>query len=587
MFSNGNLVKPITSGLLLLGAVISSSAHSQEAVAEPDYSYVVNVQDYNGQDLCNGVYLGGNVVMLHSGCETNSFPFPIPIEPGQPPIDITPGDGTPIDLDGTPIQVNQATVNGVTLSAKEIAAAYASEGFVSNTSASLMLIDPGAPDFDYSDDEYGFSIIGPGQPSQVIFTDRNGVQHPAVRIKRRMANPYNNARDLVAVETVPDDVSNIALASLDQIEAMETQDEYPLTLVTRGIDGKVTTESRHLANYEECNSFPFPLPIDQDAQDPLNRNVCIKGAPIFCGIGLPGGSSPAIEPELGAPFIGQLASGESVVVAQRTASCDRYPAASNHQHWANTTHFKTLGLQTAVAYDLGERDVLERPYLNVLINNESADQKFDVFNAALFKDDGFDIVSNSCGTLEPGDSCVIKLRADVSDAVSMKNLLTLEVNGENAGIYTKVDGVAHRFVKGDQGALWKMKGWKVAGFGLFGKSIYTNAEITRSPSITRTRYEVNPESVTITYKLEGQSTFGAALFTARQQMGATGMTGFLNSGLYTLPGTDGEWVTKTFDLPEPGAYSISVTRFIYPVNEADEFDMSIKEICFGNECSQL
>lgn len=565
MLLNGNIAKPIAGGLLLLGTIFHPSVSAQNAVTEPDYSYVVTIQDYYGKSLCNGAYVGGNQVLLYDNCRVDLIPFPLPLG----------SEANPVEVNGEPVQVNQTLVEGMQVSADLMG---------SNASASAsMMIDPGAPDFDYSDDEYSFYLAAPGYPYKVVFTDREGVSQEPVQIKRWVGNPYNGSRAMVAVNTVPDNVSSITVASLDQIEQMETQEQYPLILVSRDLDGQITEEKRRLEPFENCSTFPIPIVVSE--QDALNRNVCIKGAPVSCGITLPGDPNAPVDETLGASFIAQLENGDSVLVAQRTPSCDIHPAASNHKRWVGTSHFKSLGLQMAVAYDLGERDAIERPLVNVKLYNESAEQKFDVSDIEFLREDGFNVIGSNCSTLEPGDGCVIKVSANTSDAVTVKNQLMLNINGEDAGIYTNVDGIAHRLLKGDPGSLWKMKGWKTSSFGLFGQSIYTNAQITKNPLIERTRNVLNPSSITVNYKMEGDSQLGASLAVTREQMGATHQVfNLLGGDTYTLPGTNGEWVTKTFDINQPGAYSVSIGRFIYITSEEDEFDMAIKSICFDNEC---
>ncbi len=563
-----SLIKPMVNGLLLLGASLGLSA--QAVSSEPDHSYVVSVQDFQGVKLCNGVYIGGNQIMLYSGCQTSSFPgVGIPLEGGVLPI----SSGDPI--------VNQGLIGSVSIpTSTPDAISNSMSSSASLTPASSLPIGLGdilSTPFDYSDDEYPYMINGTGMPSHIVFTDKNGVELPAVSIKRRVKNPYTGAQVIVAIRTVPEGVRALSLASLEQLESLENLDGYPVQIVSRDASGQLDIEERELVAYSNCqSSFPFPFEDIATAPDPLRRQICLSLDNPFCGF------SGQDNTTYGAPIVARLDNGNDVVVGYKSSSCQQYPSASDHQRWANLMDVKSQGLQVAMAYDLGERDKLERPKLDITFFNESADQSFELSNVQLLLSNGFELISNSCNTLEPGESCKAKLNVDVSDSVSLKNMLTLTVNDKPAGVYAAVQGIAHRFIKGDMGILWKMNGWKKKGF--FGSGVYTNADISRSPSMKRTRNLINPKSMTVVYRLTGDSTHGGFVHLMKQEMNNTSVLYMLNSVSTNLPGTDGHWVTKTIEIPVPGSYSVEINRMLYPVNEADEFDMEIARICFGDDC---
>ncbi len=551
----GSFIKPIAQGLLLLGATLGLS--NQAVSSQPDHSYVVSVRNYQGEKLCNGVYIGGNQVMLYSGCETSPFPW----------LTIPPGDG---DI---PIGIGDITITPSPI------------GFTSLISLSTVPLAPMAAmdvlttPIDYSDDEYPITFGGLNSPTQVVFTDENGIELPPSIIKRRVKNPYTGAQTVVALRTVPEGVRALPLASLEQIEILESQDGYPVQIISRDASGQIDIENRELLDYSHCQTtWPFFVEGVVTKQDPLRRNICLSNTSPTCW--LP--SQDVIT--YGAPIVATLENGNNIVVGHKTSSCQKYPSASDHQRWANLMDLKAQGLQVAMAYDLGERDKLERPKLDITFFNESADQSFDISNVQLFLADGFELQRNNCDMLEPGDSCTAKLKVDVSDSVMLKDMLTLTVNDREAGIYTAVQGIAYRFIKGDKEALWEMNGWKKKG--LFRSGVYTNPEISSSPRMKRTRNIIDPKSMTIVYRLSGDSIYGAAVHVLKQEMFNTTTIYGLISVSNNLPGTNGEWVSKTIDVPVPGSYSIEINRMAYPVDEADEFNLEIAKICFGDNCQQ-
>ncbi len=539
-----SFIKPIAQGLLLLGASLGLS--TQALSSEQDHSYLVSVQDYQGEKLCSGVYIGGNQIMLNSSCENSSSPW----------LGV-PSGGTGLSIDSGGAIISQPTIG----------------------LASLEPGDLSEVPIDYSDDEYPFMINGPGTPSQIIFTNKDGLELSPALIKRRVKNPYSGAQTIVAIRTVPEGIRALPLASLEQIEILESQDGYPVQIISRDASGQIDIENRELVAYSNCqSSWSLPILVEASQQDPLRRNICLSNTSPTCW--LP--SQDVIT--YGSPIVASLADGNNVVVGHKVSSCQKYPSASDHQRWANLMDLKAQGLQVAMAYDLGERDKLERPKLEITFFNESADQSFDISNVQLLFAGGFELLSNNCEMLEPSDSCSAKLKVDVSDSISLKDMITLTVNNQQAGIYAAVQGIAHRFINGDMDVLWKMNGWKKKGF--FRSGVYTNPDISPSPSMKRTRNIIDPKSMTIVYRLSGDSVHGGFVHLMKQEMYNTTSLLLLNSVSTNLPGTNGEWVTKTIDISVPGSYSVEINRMLYLTTEADEFDMEIAKICFGDDCQQ-
>jgi hypothetical protein len=56
--------------------------------------------------------------------------------------------------------------------------------------------------------------------------------------------------------------------------------------------------------------------------------------------------------------------------------------------------------------------------------------------------------------------------------------------------------------------------------------------------------------------------------------------------LNVLPGTNNQWVTKTFDVTDPGTYQVSINRGLSLFNfQTEEFSVEISDICF-NDCTE-
>ena len=242
---------------------------------------------------------------------------------------------------------------------------------------------------------------------------------------------------------------------------------------------------------------------------------------------------------------------------------------------------KKNGLRVATAYDFGERPLVERTKFTITFTNNSFDQKFDVFNADLVKGDHFSVSRNTCHTLLPSEGCTVSIYAEPQAPIKYQDLMTFEINGKTAGSYVVASAVGQHRFKEDRGSRWEMRGW-MKGRNGFSNSITADVNATEIVTLTRNKYLVDPKNVSVTYRAAGTESW--LLFLNINHKGLFG-DGPSLIPMKTLAGTDNEWVTKTFEIEEPGTYQASISRgFFTTARPGAGYSAEISNICF-NDCA--
>ena len=562
----------LTSGLLMLGSLGVTYAQADES-----YSYLVSVQDSTGEHLCNGSYIGGNQVLFSPDCRSyNLTPFPIG------------SSSTPTSLDSSSVVIDGvATVNMPNIAP----GVYSSN--TSNFSASTLsdagLVINGVPIDSIPDGGIigGTPIDGgviipspfpiPNYPVQVVFNLADGTQSASYPISQRMTHPFSGDDIIATVNTVPEGVETLTLASDALLDKLESGQDMEVKVVGRyytDYTGEIGSKMFNIAPISECQNL---------TNNPLARRLCLVA---HLSDPFPNCTIDVANKSTGAPVVYEAGSEKFLLGYKRRTtnfieSCDNWAAISQYTPWKNLMDAKQAGLSVATAYDLGERPLIARTKLNVTFTNHSADQKFDIFNADFVKGDHFSMSGNTCHTLLPSEECTIEVFANPQDPIKYEDLLSFEINGNAAGSYVVASAVGQHMFKGDRSSLWEIRGW-VKNKKRFSGSIIADYEVMEQLTLKRNKYVVNPKNVSVTYRANGIDDWLMLLYINRKGLFGDGPS---LAPVNTLAGTDNEWVTKTFEIEEPGTYEASISRGLFFNNQLDtEFNVEISNICF-NDCS--
>jgi len=417
----------------------------------------------------------------------------------------------------------------------------------------------------------------PGYPVQVVFNLPDGSQSDSYLIRQRMSHPYSGDQLIAVVDDVPEGVEALTLASDALLDKLENVQDIEVSVVGRyykNFSEEIGVNTFTLAPITQCPTIP---------SEPFARRLCLVGpvtSPFTsCTIDVSNKST-------GAPIVYEAGSEKFLLGFKKKTTnfiedCNNWAASSQYSHWLNLMSAKQAGLSVASAYDLGERPLIERTKLAVTFTNHSVDQKFDVFNADLFKGGHFNVLSNTCHTLLPSEDCTISVYTKPQAPIEYQDLLTFEINGKAAGSYIVASSVGQHRFKGDKGSLWEIRGWMKDRYSFSG-SVIADGELAPQPTLTRNKHLVDPKNVSVTYRAAGIDQW--LLFLNINRKGLFG-DGPSLIPVKTLAGTNNEWVTKTFEIEEPGTYQASVTRgFTLGGQAGIGFNVEISSICF-NDCS--
>ena len=563
----------LTSSLLMLGSLGVSHAQADE-----NYAYLVSVQDSTGEHLCNGSYIGGNRVLFSPDCQNSNIVSPFPI--GNP-SSITSLDSSSVVIDGVATDSMLNVEPGVYSSN--------SSDLGSTTLADAGLIINGVPIDSMPDGGIidGSPIDGgviipspfpiPNYPVQVVFNLADGTQSASYPISQRMTHPFSGDGIIAMVNTVPEGVETLTLASdalLDKLEAGQDMEVKVVGRYYSDYTGEIGSKVFNIAPVSECQNL---------TDNPLARRLCLIE---LVSDPFPSCTIDVSNKSTGAPIVYEAGNEKFLLgYKKRTTnyieSCNNWAAVTQYSHWMNLMAAKQVGLSVATAYDLGERPLMEPTKLNVTFTNHSADQKFDIFKAGFVKGDHFSVSRNSCHTLLPSEQCTIEVFAKPQATIKYEDLLIFEVNGEVAGSYVVASAVGQHMFKGDRDSLWEMRGW-VKNKSRFSGSVIADDDVMAKPTLKRNKHFVNPKNVSVTYRANGSNEW--LMFFNINRKGLFG-DGPILAPVKTLAGTDNEWLTKTFEIEEPGTYEVSITRGFTFIGQPDtQFSAEISSICF-NDCS--
>ncbi len=602
MNSCKNTLKSLAASLLLLTPLTGQ--------AESNVSFLVSLQDAQGNHVCNGSYIGNNQILTHSYCSYGILGEPISPS-NTPPNSISLG---PIPLSGTNIIASTAPpsgigldgldsgdlfINGVLITAASSVAAselnssdFLVNGFpITGTSLDVTsdvkndLIINGVPvDTGNIILDGGLSTGTPGldfplasvlgSPVQAVFllADGNSLPIPLtarVQINQvlRHRHPMNGSDAIFMVDAVPAGVEALLLAD-EQLTAELLQDtDRIFTLTGRYVDiysSDVSSQSYVAQDSANCNNTN---------QSEYQQTLCL--APVD------GDVCSTMMAAAGSPMYTLLDDGSKAMVAmQGYSGCGHFPASSRIKGWANSLALKEKGLTLAVAYDMGDRKINARHGLPIKLVNESSDQVFDITNLRLDKGQVFTVRKNRCGTLLPGDACTIRVKANAPQAQLYLDQLKFSSQGNEAGVYLAIGGFEDRHIDGDRRSSWHIEGWTNNGPG---GSLYTSAASTRYPSMSRNTPIAGPTKIHVTYRADGDAevdyngnVIGSLTVSTHQKTLGASPDYFL--AVPFLPATNGAWVTETIEITEPGIHSLYIQRG--PTME----EIEISNICIG-ECN--
>ena len=564
----------LTSGLLMLGSVGVTQAQADES-----YSYLVSVQDYTGEHLCNGSYIGGNQILFSPDCQSyNLIPFPINSPPASGPLAL---DNSSVVIDGVATTSMPDVEPGVYSSSTSTlsSATLPDTGLIINGVPINSLPDGGI--IGGSPIDGGVIIPGPfpipNYPVQVVFNLADGTQSVSYPISQRMTHPFSGDDLIATVNSVPEGVEALTLASDALLDKLEAGQDIEVKVVGRyysDYTGEIGSKVFNIAPVSECQNL---------TDNPLARRLCLVAQ---VSDPFPSCTIDVANKSTGAPIVYEAGS-ETILLGykKRTTNfvedCNNWAAVSQYIPWKNLMDAKQSGLSVATAYDLGERPLREPTKLTVTFTNHSADQKFDIFNAGFVKGDHFRVSSSTCHTLLPSEDCTVSVYAKPQATIKYEDLLTFEVNGEVAGSYVVASAVGQHMFKGDRDSRWEMRGW-VKSHNSYSGSVIADGNIMQQPTLKRNKYVLNPNNITVTYRAAGTNDWLMFLNVNRKGLFGDGPSLI---PVQTLSGTDNEWVTKTFEIEGPGTYEASITRgFTFNNQLNNEFSVEISSICF-NDCS--
>lgn len=523
LFKNKNKIEPLAVGLVMLGSL--NLAHAQE----DNYAYLVSIQDSTGEHLCNGSYIGDNQVLMSPNCRNESRVLPMPI---------------PSSSDSA-------------MSEK----ATSFEG----TTAPIQ-----------SDDLIPIPL--PGYPTHVAFTLPDGSQTSPHPISRTLTHAFSGDQIIAMVSNVPEGVESLTLAPEELISKLERAGNIDVNAVGRYFDtatDDITVKTLRVAPAEDCPSF---------VNHPLAKRLCLIKQ---VDDPFPSCTIDVSNKSTGAPIVYDSGSQKYLLGYKRkntnfVEGCQYWAASSRYINWLNLTHAKQQGLSIATAYDLGSHPLAEKTNVSITLQNQSTDQRFDISKPDFLLGDYFNVIHNDCQTLNPGDSCEIQVYGKPIVPIKQEDLLTLGINGKPSGTYLVSNATADYQLRGDHQSQWNAQGWSQAGNNPYGHITFKSTYV-EMPTLIRNKYLMDPKSVTVTYRATGSNQWLMSLNMRRMGLHGDGM---VLAPSYSLPGTGNQWVTKTFDIYEPGAYQASINRGLSLFNSQSEpFSVEISDICF-DDCAE-
>ncbi|MFY0641873.1 MAG: hypothetical protein JXR16_12555 [Bermanella sp.] len=535
-----NRFSPFAAGLMLLGSLSLTTVQAQE-----NHTYLVSVQDSNNEHLCNGSYIGNNQILFSPDCRNQNVIFPIPAPSSNPP---------------SPLEDQAVIINGTVFPAG------------SN-------IEPGAYESsgELTPNINSFPIPIPGYPVQIVFTLPDGSQSQGEPITMTKTHPYTGDQLIATVNHTPNGIEALTLADNDLIDKLENSGDVKVDVVGRYYDtnsNNINVKTFVISPSTSCSNFHSA---------PLSRRLCLTPTAIppspICSIDVSNKST-------GAPIVYATSEKKFLLGYKKKnmnyiTSCDHWASASQYTNWLTLSNAKQKGLSIATAYDLGEHPLIAPHKLTVVAINQSDDQKFDLSNAQFQIGNHFNIKQNSCDTLLPGESCAISIYGQPNKPIAYEDMLTMNINGEMAGTYVVAKSIAKQLIRDDYSSIWSMRGWTKSGNGLIG-GVSFDGTLADKPTLERSKYLVNPKNVTITYRASGDSQWLMFLHITRQGLFGDGPTLIPTNA---LSGTNDQWVTKTFDITEPGTYKASITKGFTFIGQPNVlFNAEISSICF-NDCS--
>ncbi|GAA3930571.1 hypothetical protein [Litoribacillus peritrichatus] len=505
-----------------IGLVMLGSVGLVQA-QENNHTYLVSVQDSTGEHLCNGSYIGDNQILMSPDCrdQTTYFPTPIPI-PSQNTASIDGNNITP-----TPVPI---------------------------------------------------PIPLPGIPTQVSFNLPDGSQSLPQQINQTKTHPYSGDQLIAVVDDIPEGLESLTLASDELIKKLENNGQVEVTVVGRYYNttiDEIGEKAFRVGSADECPTF---------TSDPLAKRLCLidtEDTPF------PTCTLDPTNKSTGAPVVYDSGNDKFLLGYKKKTTnfledCNHWAASSRYLNWLNLTDAKQAGLSIATAYDLGERPINERTNVSITIQNQSDEQSFDISNPGFVLGSYYTVSRNNCQTLQPGDSCEIKVYGKPVVPIKQEDLLTFDINGETAGTYVVSSSIANHYIRSDRQSRWSMKGWSKSGNDIFG-NISFKSTITKQPALIRDKHVVDPKSISITYRATGTNQW--LMTVGMTRMGLFGDAGVLTP-VNMLPGTGDQWVTKTFEVLEPGTYQASISQGSNILGStAEPFGIEISDICF-NDCSE-
>ena len=548
----------------ILGSITASFLATSPVVTQADViepvSFLVSLTDEMGNHICNGSYIGNQHILTGSNCmQLSSGPvIPIPLPPGDtlPPIDITP---IPTNMVVDP---NSELFSQLS-SGKMITQEAMAQGLQGQASNGLSSFD--------------------GKPTHAVFLLPEG-DSALIPLERDFfftksdVYPVGGAELIYTVTLVPSGAMAIPLAGNDLSQKLLADDNTVLTLMGKYLAGsEAVTEQNHLVS-DGCLAL--------SANGKYQENLCFMPSPSrLCS---------SDRKSFGAPMVANDRDGTQVLIAMKANSgCNffntgnTFAAASRLVPWTNLQALKQQGLDVVSAYEFGSQKKRSHHDLTITMVNNSQWQKFDLTGFEMGSDESMRIKQNDCGTLLPEESCRVTLHTRVPHGLNYLERLSFNSLDLDAGINIALDAYEERTFSGDKNAQWHVNGWKSAsGRGHIGErpkaggSLYTSAEFSSYPVLTRKQYIDGPTTMHVTYRTDGndQWVLGGNIF--RKSLRAT--EGMITLGNF-LPGTNGEWQTHTIEISQLGSYSVSLARGGISIFGDQPVDIEIRDVCFG-EC---
>ena len=470
-------------------------------------SWLVSVQYISGEHVCNGSYVGNHLILVSDRClETITLP-PITLPPITLPI-----NPQPIPIYPTNGDVDKSTIND-TLTGKT-----------------------------------------------ATFYTKDGIAHTA-NIVATYNHPHTGSNILYRVDTVPENVEALTVASSKQIRNLPIDTNLTMTGWNLDIlENEVSSRHYRLLDPSLCDV----------TANPFNDKLCLEPVETDCIMN--NGSQ-------GAPIVATLANGQHIQVGIKdleNCGLGTQIATGHLRRWINTIALQNKGLSIATAYEFPEQSTGKTSKLRLRIDNNS-NENMSFSQIKFLSGQVMHLERHNCHHLRPGNTCYLSVKSQLNDPIPTQDELQITTNQTEFSVMLLASATARHYIRGDNNSKWLIKGWRPYNSGA-GHSLYTDVGLAESRILQRENYIVGPNTLTLRYRTP-EFNFGVlGIYITNKSINSSDIN---LSGFRIFNGTNGQWQELEIPIPDPGSYHVSFSPFVFPSGASESF-IEIDSICFGS-----